>query len=527
MKSRKHIQLALLFLVAGITSPSEAVVLLAKDVGLSALTDPGRIAGDGSETTTTPGWEIVVNDSDHPAVPLGNEVVRLATDLASDGRQRARGIVQFDLGLIADGSYDFSLLIRTANIRQSNLGAERNQTFAVRLVVTGEAVLNGVQGNVSPWLIVSPLLDDKEGQGQRGPWFPLVLAGASGTPSDYAIHELDDTWDFSAPITLGNVNGTTGRFVLEVLDGVGANFSSIYVAQLMLTKPGTGASALGLHSPPAAATTETVCVALLGGSSVRTSYLPEELQHDVVLERELAVAYPDQKIEVVNLADNGEYIARYFLRGAYERQRRTLQGMDIAIIRFGTNDQKFMDSQEYRRHLEKLIETLQTDFPGVRIVLETGIYLDYPLHYSFDRNAVLNPFWQVSRDIAEETAFPLVDYYEAVKRETKVGNWDVRVRKNEGNDVFVLDASQDAGRENDPSWFTDVHPNPEGVRLAVREEVEQLKANFPERLPTGQKSQALASRSASWYADYLDFSPERMSQKRVSTPVDQLQGAIQ
>lgn len=273
---------------------------------------------------------------------------------------------------------------------------------------------------------------------------------------------------------------------------------------------------------------ETVRIALFGGSSVLTRYLPEEHRHDTVLMRELAVAYPDQRIEVVNLADNGEYIARYFLRGAYERHRRAQSGIDVAIIRFGTNDQKYMAPQEYRSHLERLIEILQSDFPGVQIVLETGIYLDYPRRYSFDRNAILNPFWQVTRELAEQDGYALTDYYEAVRQETKAGNWDVRVRKHSGgNAPFILDSSQDAGKENDPVWFSDVHPNPEGVLLAVREEVKTLKALFPERLPVGQKAHTRGSRPASWYADYLGFSPERMNRRRTSAPKDQLQEATQ
>lgn len=265
-------------------------------------------------------------------------------------------------------------------------------------------------------------------------------------------------------------------------------------------------------------------VALFGGSSVATTYLPEGAKHHAVLERELAKAYPEQAIKVSNFADNGEFIARYLLRGAYEKHRESVSGIDIAIIRFGTNDIKRMDMPEYRSHMEKFIELLKKDFPEIQIILETGMYVDYPIHYSKDRNKTLNPTWQVSRDIAAQDGYPLVEYYEAVKAEAAAGNWDVRVRaRPNSRGPFVLDASQDAGKENDPRWFTDIHPNPEGVQIAVREEVKTLKAHFPEKLPSSGKALAREAKSMDDYSEYLNFPPARLERKGENP--DQLQEA--
>lgn len=264
---------------------------------------------------------------------------------------------------------------------------------------------------------------------------------------------------------------------------------------------------------------------VFGDSTVATTYLPEEAKHCAVLERELSKAYPGQEIKVSNFADNGEFVARYLLRGTYEKHRASLPGLDVAIIRFGANDMKRMKTVEYRSHLEKFIALLKTDFPGVQIVLETGMYLDYPAHHSSNRNRSLNPYYQVSRNISAEDGYPLVDYYNTVKAETAAGNWDVRVRAREGRaGPFVLDASQDAGRENDPKWFTDIHPNPEGARIAVREEVAVLRKIFPEALPFGGKAHAREARSNDDYVKYLDFSADRLLKKPVVSP-DQLQEA--
>jgi len=267
-----------------------------------------------------------------------------------------------------------------------------------------------------------------------------------------------------------------------------------------------------------------VHIGLFGGSSVATTYLPEETKHHVVLEKELSAAYPGQEIKVSNLADNGEFIARYLLNGKYEIHRADLTGLDVAIIRFGTNDIKRMKRPEYRKQLDKFVALLQEDFPGVQIIMETGMYLDYPKHYSSDRNASLNPVWQASRDLAQEKGFPLVDFYEAAKEETAAGNWDLRVRARAADGPFVLDASRDAGKENNPKWFTDIHPNPEGVRVAVREEVKAIREKFSTALPVGQQARPRDARNQAAYAEYLDFSPDRLTVKPKVAP-DQLQDA--
>src|SRR5690606_37843598 len=133
---------------------------------------------------------------------------------------------------------------------------------------------------------------------------------------------------------------------------------------------------------------------------------------------------------------------------------------------------------EYHQQMLKFIELLKTDFPGIAIVLETGIYVDYPRHYTSDRNKSLDPYWEVSRKIAAESGYPLVDYYAVTKQEAAEGNWDIRIRTQAGKQI-ILDASQDAGKENDPKWFTDIHPNPVGVQIAAREEVRVLRTLFP------------------------------------------------
>ena len=259
-------------------------------------------------------------------------------------------------------------------------------------------------------------------------------------------------------------------------------------------------------------------VVLFGGSSVRTSYLPEAAQHHHVLRGALCAAYPNQVVEVTNCADNGEFIARYLLTEKYEKHRVNLPGIDLAILRFGANDQKRMDVAEYKTQVNFFVGLLEADFPGITIVMETGTYFDYPAHYAFDRNQILDPYWDVARQIARERGYLLADYNTVMRQKTAKGEWDFRVRQG-----LVIDNSQDAGKENDPNWFTDIHPNPAGTRLAVEEEVRCIRAAFPDALPCGRQRRERPARSGAEYSRLLNFPFERLNQLTQPNPEKMLQ----
>lgn len=267
---------------------------------------------------------------------------------------------------------------------------------------------------------------------------------------------------------------------------------------------------------------ESSRIVLFGGSSLATTYVPEEMKHRTLLEQRLREEYPEQEIEVLNCADNGEFFARYLLNGVYEQHRSQLQGVDVAIFRFGANDEKRMEHGEYARHMRIFVDLLRQDFPGVHIVLQTLIYLDYPTHYLYDRNQELEPFSEVSRKLAKESGFTLSDFYEAGKRETDKGNWDFRVRQG-----LVLDNSKDSGKENEVVWFSDIHPNPKGIRIAVEEDIRVLRERFPESLPAGQVAVPRTPYTTEEYERILDFPKTRLTLLRKPNPEQQLQQASQ
>ncbi len=268
-----------------------------------------------------------------------------------------------------------------------------------------------------------------------------------------------------------------------------------------------------------------ITVALFGASSMRTSYLPKGQQHHDLLKAALSKAAPEYTFEVLNWADDGEFIPRYLIKGRYDRHLKRGIRPDVAIIRFGVNDQKYCDPREFAGQLETFIDLLIEDFPGIAILLETGMYVDFPAHYHYDRESVLSAYWKAARAVAEKRGFPVVDFHAVSKKETLAGNWDLRIRLTDRKtEPYVFDNRLDAERGHNTVWFSDIHPNPEGARLAVETEVPVLLSWLKER------KAATASRTFGQPRDYtalLDFPPERFTRKhRGNTPTDYLQDPV-
>jgi len=258
-------------------------------------------------------------------------------------------------------------------------------------------------------------------------------------------------------------------------------------------------------------------VVLLGGSSVLTSYLPEESTETATLQRALDARYGEGAAVVENWADNGEFIARFLLSGKYEKFRTKSEGVDVFIIRFGTNDAKRMLPKEFGQQLEKLLDLLHADFPEAKFILGDGLYLDFPDHYTKDRNLEQQPFWEQTRAVAQNRKIPLMPLFEASKKETLNGNWDLRIRS-QRDKTITLDASKDAEFPGDVDWFTDIHPNAAGVKVAVDTEMAVLKSSFPKNLPKGGTKAERPAKHTEDYVRILNFDPERLKKRLMVNP---------
>ena len=185
--------------------------------------------------------------------------------------------------------------------------------------------------------------------------------------------------------------------------------------------------AIGLGVSMASAGEEVV-VAHFGDSATMCSYLKPEQRVDALLNRLLAEKYTGQKIVNRNLALDGEFI-RQFLDGSRTLANETVAArytgtvrpavakIDIAIFRYGQNDWKLEERkdispagyspEEFKKDYKRLIETVRKDYPGARIMLETGTF--FPKSNNASLNVHSKKYWDAVRELAAELKLPLID----------------------------------------------------------------------------------------------------------------------
>jgi lysophospholipase L1-like esterase len=226
----------------------------------------------------------------------------------------------------------------------------------------------------------------------------------------------------------------------------------------------------------------TVRLLMIGDCTLATSYLPPRYKNEQLLAERLRELYPNDRCELVNEGLDGESVGKFLKR--YDRTLRRYEPPDYVLIRYGVNDRREYGVDGFRAALTELCERLRADLPRARVLLETGVYVDYPDHYEFDRNTVLQPIYQTIRELGQRYELPVVDVYERMKRETEQGNWDLRVRGYGvvDEDIPVLGAGQDHLHEGDVRWWTNIHPNPSGIAVIADEEAQVLKRHWPDTL---------------------------------------------
>lgn len=233
-----------------------------------------------------------------------------------------------------------------------------------------------------------------------------------------------------------------------------------------------------------------IVVAHFGDSTCACAYLKPEERVDAILEKTLRKYYRGQEIDNVNVAKGGEFI-RLLLDGGrsiynnkihpkrYEESiRKQCPRIDIALVRYGQNDWNLRNRKDvapdgyneetFRKDLVRLIETLQKDYPGIHVILETGTY------YGDESDRMANRYWDVVRAVARERGLPLVDNYK---------RWEEEVKH--GTPVDKLH------REKDKE-----HPSALGVSIHADEEFKVIRALWPKRLPRAEKGTDLFFRNS-------------------------------
>jgi acyl-CoA thioesterase-1 len=221
---------------------------------------------------------------------------------------------------------------------------------------------------------------------------------------------------------------------------------------------------------------------MIGDCTLATTYLPDKLKNERVLQTMLHTHYPHDGCTVTNEGLDGETVAHFLKR--YERTFQRNAPPHYVFIRYGVNDRKAYGVDGFRQRLTELCDRLLSDFPNIRLLLETGMYVDYPAHYEFDRNPILQPIYDVIRDVGQSYRVPVVDIFERMKQETEHGNWDLRVRGYGvvDDEIPVLGAGQDHLHIGDVRWWTNIHPNPRGIAVIANEELHVLQHHWPTTL---------------------------------------------
>jgi lysophospholipase L1-like esterase len=223
----------------------------------------------------------------------------------------------------------------------------------------------------------------------------------------------------------------------------------------------------------------------LGDCTVACSYLLPHQRGESRLQERLAQHYSEPGLLVINEGLDGEATEDFL--GRYKRTMARYPQIDLIIVRYGVNDRKRYGIAPFRSKLVELCDLLERDYPQARFILETGIYVDYPAHYAFDRNSKLEPVYKMVADLAHERGYTVVDIYNRMKAETVAGNWDLRARGFGAvdEDNPVLGPALDHLYGDDVRWFTNIHPNIRGVNLIVDEEVKVITASWPAGLRAG------------------------------------------
>lgn len=215
-------------------------------------------------------------------------------------------------------------------------------------------------------------------------------------------------------------------------------------------------------------------VVLLGDCTVYAGYLPASRRPCAVL----AGLMGERAALVYDLSTDGDSVASMLAR--YDREVLSLPRAHVVLIRYGVTDRKEYGAERFVELLQILCRRLEEDFPGVRVVLETGMHVDYPQHYPFDRNAKLSPLYQRVRWLAGQRGYPLVDVYDELARRTGGGDWDWRIRgPGVGLPWSRHDARDDHLHRDDPDWFFNIHPNDRCIQLIAQLEKEAVDRALP------------------------------------------------
>lgn len=179
-------------------------------------------------------------------------------------------------------------------------------------------------------------------------------------------------------------------------------------------------------------------------------------------------------MSVRNVAIGGATTEDFLQGGQYGEWRWREPNAKYYIICFGLNDEKDYSTSIFEEKQRELIHQIQTHTRGIPILM-TNVWVDYPEHYSYDRNTQkIKPYDDIKRSIASDLGLHLIDVYQRFKDEhDNNGVWDTRIRTTD-----VWDDSQDDGKTVDSGWFDNIHYNIQGNQIVADEITKYFQNNI-------------------------------------------------
>lgn len=217
-----------------------------------------------------------------------------------------------------------------------------------------------------------------------------------------------------------------------------------------------------------------VCsVTLLGDSTVACRYFPPANRPENHLLVRLRREFPDQRFVIQNLAA-GEAETGFDAR-RIEQIFAAIPEMHLAFLRFSIHDGDEAGLHARMEELKSCCEAMRAQYPGITLILETGIWIHHPAHFFEETQGQQAPLYNAMRGWAVEAGYPVVDIYQKMQAEAAKGNWDLRVRGLPTPEHTVLDDSFDPFFGDEPAFFANVHPNSRCLALIAEWEIAMLK----------------------------------------------------
>jgi hypothetical protein len=229
----------------------------------------------------------------------------------------------------------------------------------------------------------------------------------------------------------------------------------------------------------------TACViALLGDCTTACNYFPPANRPESHLAVRLRRTFK-QPVVIRNFGCDGGTAADLLNSRRLDQIVSGLERLDIVFVRYGINDRKACGIDACIHHLQLLAARIRDRHPHATIIFESGIWVDHPAHYLWDRNSRLQPLYAAMEAFAAAGGYRFLNVFKRMAEETKRGNWDLRIRGMPGADgqFNIVDDSFDEFYGNDPAFFTNIHPNSSCLRLIALWQTELLHEMFGNTLP--------------------------------------------